>query len=75
MAIPFFMLIRTRKGQAFLVVQEAQKIEGVKIVHSVMGTYDVILYAEANDLPDLRRIREAVSQISAVNRTEIAVHT
>jgi hypothetical protein len=75
MVIPFFMLIRTKKGQAFSVVQEAQKIEGVKIVHSVMGSYDVILYAEANDLPDVRRIREAVHQFSAVARTETAVHT
>ena len=75
MVLPFFMLVRTRKGQAFSVVQEAQKIEGIKIVHSVMGSYDVILYAEANDLSDLRRIREAVSQISAVTRTETAVHT
>ena len=75
MAIPFFMLIRTKKGKAFSVVQEAQKIEGVKIVHSVMGTYDVILYSEANDLLDLRRIREAVSQLNAVVRTETAVHT
>ena len=75
MVLPFFMLVRTRKGQAFSVVQEAQKIEGIKIVHSVMGSYDVILYAEANDLSDLRRIREAVSQLSAVTRTETAVHT
>jgi uncharacterized protein with GYD domain len=73
--IPFFMLIRTRKGQGFSVVQQSQKIEGVKIVHSVMGSYDVILYAEANDLPDIRRIREAVSLISSVIRTETAVHT
>jgi len=73
--VPFYMLIRTRKGQAFLTVQETQKIEGVKIVHSVMGSYDVILYAEAKDLDDLRRIREAVSQIDAVIRTEVAVHT
>ena len=75
MVVPFFMLIRTKKGQAFSVVQEVQKIEGVKIVHSVMASYDVILYAEANDLPDLRRIRETVSQLSAVIRTETAVHT
>jgi len=73
--IPFFMLIRTKKGQAFSVVQMAQKIEGVKIAHSVMGSYDVILYAEANDLSDIRRIREAIHQISAVTRTEAAVHT
>ena len=75
MVVPFYMLIRTKKGQAFLTVQEAQKIEGVKVAHSVMGSFDVILYAEANDLSDLRRIRETVSQISAVVRTETAVHT
>ena len=75
MVVPFYMLIRTKKGQSFLVVQESQKIEGVKIAHSVMGSYDVILYAEAKDLDDLRRIREAVSQIGAVTRTETAVHT
>jgi len=75
MVVPFFMLIQTKKGQAFSVVQEAQKIEGVKIVHSVMGTYDVILYAEPKDLDELRRIREAVSTINAVVRTETAVHT
>ena len=75
MVIPFYMLIRTKKGQSFLVVQEAQKIEGVKVAHSVMGSYDVILYAEANDLSDIRRIRETVHQISAVTRTETAVHT
>ena len=75
MVVPFYMLVRTKKGQAFLTVQEAQKIEGVKVAHSVMGSYDVILYAEANDLADLRRIREAITQISAVTRTETAVHT
>lgn len=75
MIIPFFMLIRTKKGQAFSVVQEAQKIEGVKIVHSVMGSYDVMLYAEGNDLSDIRRIREAVHQLNGVTRTETAVHT
>jgi DNA-binding Lrp family transcriptional regulator len=75
MVVPFYMLIRTKKGQAFLAVQEAQKIEGVKVAHSVMGSYDVILYAEASDLADLRRIREAITQINAVTRTETAVHT
>jgi len=75
MGLPFYMLIRTKKGQAFSAVQEIQKIEGVKVVHSVMGSYDVILYAEANDLPDLRRIRESASEINAVVRTEVAVHT
>ena len=75
MVIPFYMLIRTKKGQSFSVVQEILKIEGVKVAHSVMGSYDVILYAEGNDLSDVRRIRETVHQISSVVRTETAVHT
>jgi uncharacterized protein with GYD domain len=69
------MLIRTKKGQSFVVVQEALKIEGVKIAHSVMGSYDVILYAEAKDIEDIRRIRETIHDLSAVVRTETAVHT
>jgi len=75
MVIPFFMLIRTKKGQSFSVVQDVLKLEKVKIAHSVMGSYDVILYAEANDLADIRRIRETVHKLSAVVRTETAVHT
>lgn len=75
MTIPFFVLIRTKKGQSFLAVQEAQKIEGVKIAHSVMGSYDVIVYAEAKDISDIRRIRETIHEIDSVVRTEVAVHT
>ena len=75
MVVPFYMLIRTKKGQSFSVVKAIEEIIGVEVVYSVTGSYDVILYAIANDLPDLRRIREAVSQISAVTRTETAVHT
>jgi len=75
MGIPFYMLIRTRKGQSFSVAQEASKIEGVKMAHSVTGSFDVILYAEGNELLDIRRIREAVHQVSAVVRTETAIHT
>ena len=75
MVVPFFMLIQTKKGKAFSVVQEAEKIEGAEIVHSVMGSYDVILCSEANDLSDTRRIREAVSQIRPVVRTETAGRT
>ena len=75
MVIPFYMLIRTRKGQSFLVAQEVSKIEGVKMAHNVTGSFDVILYAEANELLDVRRIREAVHQMNAVGRTETAIHT
>jgi hypothetical protein len=74
MAIPFYMMLRTRIGQSSFVVHELLKIEGVKVAHSVMGNYDVILYAEGKNIEDIRRIRDAVHQINAVTITETAVH-
>ena len=72
--IPFYMLLRTRVGRSTAVVHEIKKIEGVKVVHSVMGNYDVILYGEGKNLEDIRRIREAVHQLNDVTITETAVH-
>jgi hypothetical protein len=74
MVVPFYMLIRTRVGESKFVVHETLKIEGVKVSHSVMGNYDVILYAEGNDLEDVRRIRDAVFNISGITITETVVH-
>ena len=74
MAVPFYMLIRTRVGESKFVVHETLKIEGVKVSHSVMGNYDVILYAEGKDLEDVRRIRDAVFNISGITITETVVH-
>ncbi len=74
MALPFYMLLHTRIGQSKAVVHEIQKIEGVKVVHSVMGNYDVILYAEGKDVEDVRRIRDAVYKIDAITLSETLVH-
>jgi hypothetical protein len=74
MVVPFYMLIRTRIGESKFVVHETLKIEGVKVSHSVMGNYDVILYAEGKDLDDVRRIRDAVFNISGITITETVVH-
>jgi hypothetical protein len=68
------MLLRTRIGQSTNVAHQIKKIEGVKVVHSVMGSYDVILYAEGTDLEDVRRIRESVHQLNNVTITETAIH-
>jgi DNA-binding Lrp family transcriptional regulator len=74
MSVPFYMLLRTKIGENRNVVHAAQKIEGVKVAHSVMGNFDVILYAEAKSYDDIRRIRDAVHQINAVTQSETAVH-
>jgi hypothetical protein len=74
LVVPFYMLIRTRIGESKFVVHETLKIEGVKVSHSVMGNYDVILYAEGKDLDDVRRIRDTVFNISGITITETVVH-
>jgi hypothetical protein len=74
MSVPFYMLLRTKIGQSRNVVHATLKIEGVKVSHSVMGNYDVILYAEAKNLEDLRNIRVAVEQINGVTLTETLIH-
>jgi hypothetical protein len=73
-AIPFYMLLRAKIGQSSNVVHETLQIEGVKVSHSVMGNFDVILYAEAKNLEDLRRIRVAVEHINGVLLTETLIH-
>jgi uncharacterized protein with GYD domain len=74
MVVPFYMLIRTRIGESKDVVHATLKIEGVKVSHSVMGNYDVVLYAEGKDLEDVRRIRNLVYDIPGITITETLVH-
>jgi DNA-binding Lrp family transcriptional regulator len=74
MAIPFYVLIRIKKGQSVPVAQKASKIDGVRMAHTVTGTFDVVLYAEANEIQDIRQIYEAVHHIDGVIRTETAIH-
>ena len=74
MVLPFYILIHAEKGQGDFVAQEANKIKGVKMAHHVTGSFDVILYAEADDFSDIRRLREAIFTIKNVIRTETAIH-
>jgi len=74
MVVPFYMLIRTRIGESKDVVHATLKIEGVKVSHSVMGNYDVVLYAEGKDLEDVRHIRNLVYDIPGITITETLVH-
>jgi hypothetical protein len=74
MPVPFYMLVRTKIGFSRDVVHASLEIAGVKVSHSVMGNYDVILYAEGDSIEDVRRIRNAVHEIEGVTLTETCVH-
>jgi hypothetical protein len=45
MTLPLFILIRAEKRQADSVVQEVNKIKGVKMAYHANGSFDVLLYA------------------------------
>ena len=74
MVLPFYILINAEKGQGDFVAQEANKIKGVKRAHHVTGSVDVIVYAEADDFSDIRRVRGSIFEIDYVVRTETAIH-
>ncbi len=73
-SIPFYMLIRTKIGYSRDVVHKSLNIEGVKVSHSVMGNFDVILYAEGKNIEDVRRIRNDIHDIDGITLTETLVH-
>jgi len=45
-----FILVNTKLGDLWKVVEEAKKIEGVKLAKAVAGRFDVIVHAEASNL-------------------------
>jgi hypothetical protein len=73
-SVPFYMLIRTKIGYSREIVHATHKIEGVKVSHSVMGNYDVILYAEGKNIEDVRRIRADVHALDGITLTETCIH-
>ena len=74
MVLPFYILINAEKGQGDYVAKEAKNINGVKMAHHVTGSVDVIVYAEADNFTDIRRVRSAVFEIKNVVRTETSIH-
>jgi hypothetical protein len=45
-----FILVNTQLGALWKVVEEARKIEGVKLAKAVAGRFDVVIHAEASNL-------------------------
>ncbi|MFB3888562.1 MAG: Lrp/AsnC ligand binding domain-containing protein [Candidatus Bathyarchaeia archaeon] len=62
-----FILVSTRMGDLWKVVEEARKIEGVKMANAVAGRFDVIVYAQA---ANLSWIIARLHSIKGVTKTE-----
>ncbi|HSB70835.1 MAG TPA: Lrp/AsnC ligand binding domain-containing protein [Candidatus Methylomirabilis sp.] len=50
MAIKAYVFIETTLGKASQVAAAMSKLPGVKMAHSVTGSYDVIAFVEAKDV-------------------------
>ena len=53
--------------------KEIEKIEGVKTVHVVVGTFDAIAYAELNSTNELRQFLDNIHKIEGISRTETCI--
>jgi len=44
------ILVNTKLGELWKVVEEARKIEGVKFANAVAGRFDVVVHTQTNNL-------------------------
>ena len=67
-----YMLIKadTKRNQFWDISEEAIKIKGVNMAHTVLGSCDVILYLNFSDSNELKKIISAVTSIASVANIE-----
>ncbi len=71
--VEIIVLINVKAGTVEQVFKHIAKIDGVKKINVVTGTYDIIVYAE---LPSRANIRGFISEIhehDGIDRTETCV--
>jgi len=70
MSVSAYILIQAEVGKAASVAQEISAIEGVTSAEDVMGPYDVIVRAEAQNEDDLGKLVVArVQAVPGITRT------
>jgi DNA-binding Lrp family transcriptional regulator len=70
MTVAAYILIQTDVGKSPAVVKAIAAIEGVTAAEEVMGSYDVIVKAEADTLDDLTKgIVGRVQMVDGITRT------
>jgi len=73
MPISVYVFIQVEKGEPWPVADEISKIEGVKTTHIVTGQYDIIAFAELNELQDIKDLIKKIHQMEGVQHTQSAV--
>jgi DNA-binding Lrp family transcriptional regulator len=68
------VFINVKAGFATKVLEDIRKIQEVKQVHLVTGTYDVIAYVEAPDMKVLGdTLLTKIQKISGIDRTVTSI--
>ncbi|MCD6504052.1 Lrp/AsnC family transcriptional regulator [Candidatus Bathyarchaeota archaeon] len=73
MTVSVYVLIQTRIGEAWNVARKIAEMKGVKMAHAVTGIYDVIAYAELDDLEEIKNLITEVHTLEGVEKTHTAV--
>jgi len=73
MQISVYILVQVEKGEPWLTAAKISKIEGIKTAHTVTGQYDIIVFAELDDLDTLKDVVKKIHRIEGVQHTQTAV--
>jgi len=73
MSINAYIFIQVEKGEPWPVAEKVLEIKGVKTSHVVTGQYDIIAFAELDDLQDIKDLIKKIHQMESVQHTQTAV--
>jgi len=73
MKICVYILVQVEGGEPWNIASEILKVKGVKTAHVVTVQYDIIAYAELEDLDTLKGTIKRVHEIKDVRHTQTAV--
>ena len=68
-----YLLLECTSGTIWKVAESILKIEGIKMAHVVTGNYDVIAFAEYQNIDELTNIIQKVQALNGVEKTQTAV--
>ncbi len=74
LVVKAYILVQAQLGKSRSVAKAIAHVRGVKMVHSVTGLYDVIVYLELPDMDSLSElVVKKVQSLKGVERTHTAI--
>ena len=74
LVVKAYILVQAQLGKSRSVAKAIANVRGVKMVHSVTGLYDVIVYLELPDMDSLSAlVVKKVQSLKGVERTHTAI--